>query len=42
VGRALVGRLPGERVDVETPRGVVELELLEVRPAYARLQQDAA
>jgi transcription elongation factor GreA len=42
VGGALVGRFPGERVDVETPRGVVELELLEVRPADAGLEQEAA
>jgi transcription elongation GreA/GreB family factor len=33
VGRALVGRRPGDRLDVETPRGVVELEVLDVRPA---------
>jgi transcription elongation factor GreA len=33
VGRALVGRLPGERLDVGTPRGVIELELVAVRPA---------
>jgi transcription elongation factor GreA len=33
VGRALVGRRPGDRLDVETPRGVLELEVLDVRPA---------
>ena len=33
VGRALVGRRPGDRLGVETPRGVLELEVLHVRPA---------
>ena len=42
VGRALVGRSPGERVAVETPRGMLELELLEVRATDAELQQEAA
>jgi transcription elongation GreA/GreB family factor len=31
VGRALVGRRHGERVDVETPRGVLTLEITAVR-----------
>jgi transcription elongation factor GreA len=43
VGRALVGRLPGERLDVETPRGVIELELVDVRLASdASLERVAA
>ena len=43
VGRALVGRRPGDRLDVETPRGVLGLELLEVRPApEATLEREAA
>jgi transcription elongation GreA/GreB family factor len=43
VGRALVGRLPGERLDVETPRGVIELELVDVRLASdASLEREAA
>ncbi len=43
VGRALVGRRPGDRLDVETPRGVLGLELLEVRPApEAKLEREAA
>jgi transcription elongation factor GreA len=33
VGRALVGRFPGERLDVDTPRGVIELEVVDVRSA---------
>jgi len=33
VGRALLGRFPGERFGVDTPRGVIELELVDVRPA---------
>jgi transcription elongation factor GreA len=33
VGRALAGRAAGEVVDVETPRGLVQLELLAVAPA---------
>ena len=43
VGRALVGRRPGDRLDVETPRGILGLELLEVRPAPdATLEREAA
>jgi transcription elongation factor GreA len=43
VGRALVGRLPGERLDVDTPRGVIELELVDVRPASdVPLEREAA
>ena len=43
VGRALVGRLPGERLDVDTPRGVMELEVVDVRPASdASLEREAA
>ena len=43
VGRALVGRRPGDQLDVETPRGVLGLELLEVRPApEATLEREAA
>ena len=43
VGRALVGRRPGDRLDVETPRGVLELEVLDVRPATeASLEREAA
>ena len=42
VGGALVGRLPGERVDVETPRGILALEILDVRPASAELEREAA
>jgi transcription elongation factor GreA len=43
VGRALVGRLPGDRVDVETPRGILELEVLDVRPvADVELERAAA
>jgi transcription elongation factor GreA len=30
VGRALVERRPGDRVDVETPRGMITLEILDV------------
>lgn len=32
VGRALVGRAPGESVEVETPRGTLSFEILSVRP----------
>lgn len=43
VGRALLGRSPGDRLDVDTPRGVLELELLDVRPASeASLEREAA
>jgi transcription elongation factor GreA len=43
VGRALGGRLPGERLDVDTPRGVIELELVDVRPASdVPLEREAA
>lgn len=43
VGRALAGRRPGDLLDVETPRGVLGLELLDVRPApEARLEREAA
>jgi transcription elongation factor GreA len=44
VGRALDGRQAGEVVDVLTPRGVVQLELLAVAAAGAGLerQRDAA
>lgn len=31
VGRALLGRVAGDRLGVETPRGVIELEVLAVR-----------
>lgn len=43
VGRALVGRLPGDRLEVETPRGAIGLEVLAVRPAdEAPLEREAA
>lgn len=43
VGSALVGRLPGERLHVDTPRGLIELELMDVRPATdASLEREAA
>jgi transcription elongation factor GreA len=43
VGRALVGRRPGERFHVETPRGLLELEVLDVQPATeASLAREAA
>jgi transcription elongation factor GreA len=43
VGRALVGSRPGDGLDVETPRGVLELEVLDVRAvASSRLERDAA
>jgi transcription elongation factor GreA len=43
VGRALLGRLAGDRLDVETPRGVLELEVLAVRSlADAPLEREAA
>jgi len=43
VGRALVGRRPGDRLDVETPRGVRGLELLDVRLApEATVEREAA
>ena len=32
VGRALVGRRAGETVEVETPRGTLDIEVLGVRP----------
>jgi transcription elongation factor GreA len=32
VGRALVGRSAGEVVEAETPRGVLAIEILQVRP----------
>ena len=36
VGRALLGAGSGEVIDVATPRGNVQLEVLEVRPSSAR------
>jgi transcription elongation factor GreA len=38
VGRALVGRRKGDVVEVETPRGTIALEVLDVRvdPTVAR------
>ena len=36
VGRALVGRRAGARVDVVAPRGVLGLEILHVQPAERR------
>lgn len=43
VGRALVGRLPGDLLDVEIPRGVLALEVLTVRPMLqASLERQAA
>ena len=43
VGRALAGRLPGDRLEVEVPRGMLELEVLAVRPiAGAPLEREAA
>ena len=43
VGRALVGSRAGDGLDVETPRGALELEVLEVCPvAEAELERDAA
>ena len=43
VGRALVGSRPGDGLDVETPRGVLELEVLDVRlVANAPLAREAA
>jgi transcription elongation factor GreA len=42
VGRALLGRLGGETVVVETPRGAQQLEILAVIPAAARTVKEAA
>lgn len=42
VGRALVGRLSGETVIVDTPRGRQELEILAVTPGGARTVKKAA
>jgi transcription elongation factor GreA len=43
VGRALVGRRAGDRCRVDTPRGPLELEVLDVRPATeAPLAREAA
>jgi transcription elongation factor GreA len=43
VGRALVGGRPGDRLDVETPRGVLGLEVVDVGPASeASLEREAA
>jgi transcription elongation factor GreA len=42
VGRALVGRLSGETVIVDTPRGRQELEILAVIPGGARTAEKAA
>jgi transcription elongation factor GreA len=42
VGRALVGRLSGDTVVVETPRGPQELKILAVIPAGARTAKEAA
>lgn len=43
VGRALVGRLPGDRLSVGIPRGVLELEVVAVRPvAEPELAREAA
>jgi transcription elongation factor GreA len=41
VGRALVGRLAGDRLEVETPRGVLALEVLAVWPV-AEVMDEAA
>lgn len=42
VGRALLRRVAGETVRVETPRGPNELEILAVIPADARTAKEAA
>jgi transcription elongation factor GreA len=42
VGRALLGRLRGEAVVVETPRGRRQLEILAVTPAAAPPVEEAA
>jgi transcription elongation factor GreA len=43
VGRALVGGRPGDRLDVETPRGVLGLEVVDISPASeASLEREAA
>lgn len=42
VGRALVGRNPGERLGVETPCGVLDLEVLAVRPASTATVEEMA
>jgi len=43
VGQALVGGRPGDRLDVETPRGVLELEVVDVSPASEpSLEREAA
>ena len=41
VGRALLGRLAGETVDVETPRGRQQLEILAVSPATTQTKKAA-
>jgi transcription elongation factor GreA len=42
VGRALVGRRPGDTVAVATPRGTVQLEILSVDSAVRRAAKEAA
>jgi transcription elongation factor GreA len=42
VGRALIGRLGGETVVVETPRGRQELDILAVIPGGVRTVKEAA
>ena len=42
VGRALVGARRGETVEVETPRGAMQLEILSVRAGTGRPLREAA